>query len=547
MSHVPYDELARMRRRVVNTASLVASGIDVKERRGPSWAAHVESGTIVWNPVYSVTDQIMDDEELLVNTSHEAAHLMWTTPFANVLASREARDLQQALTNTVEDIRIERLLSERFPGFGSLKTSSNLALQALNARRGKRNDPMGFFLGLLEIEEGAEPNLDGDWLQFVEDAWPYVDKLANVESTLKIARGVVSITEELHAARRDNRSPRWSNVTTRDELLKDELQAPSKEFLDDDELAKLEAEDAHRHGTAPAFTEAMSLADLAELMLAMPGMHIDDPDLLSDLRRVSYVYGGPRNDAPLPGNGAGSRTKAANAWRDSKTKVRPQINVLSRQLTAKLRANAEDEWTPGMRRGQLDVHSARRSLTGATNIFRERHSVGGVDYAFGIGIDISYSQAHRASKLLDATVATCEAIEDAGLRLAVLTWDTTPSTIKPFDVPLSACTRVLGGDIAHPDGGTDEAPALYHMLDQFERLPRDVPRFFIQLTDGQTRNVQGAERMIEEMHGAGVHCIGVGIACPAPAHYEEQHSVDDAIELARILPQIVSTRIRVGR
>jgi cobalamin biosynthesis protein CobT len=231
-------------------------------------------------------------------------------------------------------------------------------------------------------------------------------------------------------------------------------------------------------------------------------------------------------------------------WEYAKRAVRPQINVLSRQLEAKLRHNAQDDWRSGQRRGQLEVNRAFRSLISDFAIFRDRQEIGDHEYAFLITVDRSGSQSQRIQQILESVVLVTESLERAGLPCAVIPWDTVPQGRKSFSEPLSSARDRLSRYVGRVGGGTYEAPALIIAQEEFRKVRGK--KVLITITDGQTNNPEESAALMMELEREGVSCLAISVKCAVPRHYRHSIRIEDAAELSRILPTFIAQTIRRG-
>lgn len=575
-------DMLRIRRRVRHTASLVSTTGPIRERPGPNWAANYRERLIYWRPTDPFTRELMDDDEILMNTVHEAGHLNWTGGYVTPDGFNRLRF--HRLWNAVEDIRIERLMSREFPGFVSVRMNSNTRCHEFHAQADVSTYSLHDQVWLSWM--GYEENLGGLGSQAAQDfasaTWPQISRVANSHDSAQVAEGIAAVFEEMEKAVEENRAPDVANLPDGwDEFGLDELtDHPSRSKLPETEEdgTLSDAPDMLGEGgdgTGPAMQSDDDFDELepppGELTADLPGMPIaifagmahDAEDGSDGEQFLIAVFHDERQEEdrsqqdaqvlvnPHMGHGSGEPTNnpSMRPWQNAHDVMRPHINVLTRQIAAKLRTNADDEWEPGLRKGALDMHRAPSSLTGNTRIFRDRHAVGSLDYNFGLGVDVSSSQSSRSRKILEAVVLILTSLENNDLGNCCIPWDDSPGVMKPIGRPLKRFAPYLAGAITNCINGTYEAPSLVAMIDEFAKTSRTATNVFIQITDGQTMGPGESIQLVEELEAMGVYCIGIGVGCSAPHHYETNgkgYSIRKAEELVTLFPSIVNRVIKRG-
>jgi hypothetical protein len=541
--------LRRIRTAVKQTASLVATGGPIFEEPGPNWAASLQERRIFWRPTKPMGGTYSANE-LLALIGHEAAHINWSGGW-DVPPSFDP-DKFHRFVNAGEDIRIERLLGLDLPGFPGAKQElydNAMKHHKDHAEKLSLIDQVG--LSYLGIENGAGPVGSEDAKKFAEATWPKVNRICNANSTERMARMLEAIYKELNQAENQDRSPDPSNIpgdcdaggSDSPSENPERSPIPSKEELEQAKQArqKLERDSIGRLSTKDLLKEMKKGANDQSTKDRIQRLIDREQEAEDQGERAKTMQGGHK-----PGEEHGNYRPDEMIWDGAVDRMRPNINSLSKRLQATLRTNAESDWEPGQRKGQLDPSQAWRSLTGDMNVFRTPTQIGARDYTFAVTIDRSSSQCDVAEELLDATALICEGIERAGLGLFAIPWDRGPHVHKPFGQPLKEYKGVLGGAVGRPSGGTYEAPALV-IAQQALRTVSSGHKILITITDGATSNQPESETVLAELEHEGVRCIGISVnADYDPTHYPRRFNVPSPAELTQLLPRLVNEQVRKG-
>jgi flagellar biosynthesis GTPase FlhF len=223
------------------------------------------------------------------------------------------------------------------------------------------------------------------------------------------------------------------------------------------------------------------------------------------------------------------------------------INGLANRLKAVLRHNALESPTTGHRRGRFDSGQAHRLQTGNVKVFKRPGMTGGLDYVFGLLVDVSDSMytSDEIRAASEACVLVAEALERAGLGLFVVLWGTKIVHVKPLGEPLRRHRGSLGEVFStSPGEGTVEGPALAWALDEFRLAPASAERLLIQITDGDSTDAPVAEVLLAEGENAGIKALTIRIGGEPAKHYPFGYQIEHADELARLLPKLVNATVR---
>jgi hypothetical protein len=566
-------ELIRMRRHIRLTGSLIAGG-KVLERPGENWAADLGTRTIFWRPSNPwKPSEVVTKTQLEMLTAHESFHLLWTGGFDTPEYANA--QMFHRMWNAVEDLRIERIGAREFPGWVRKANRVNREAVEFHSRGVKEYKLFDqVWLKWMSLEVGITSfPCSAEARDFATETWPSISRIANSDSSEAVARGIEPVYFELLEAQKEKREINAGNLpysfegeNGNDTLVEDPIKTPlySETQLErlkqwHEEMARMKAQ--RKRATTPRpKADRAHLMDIEELLEAMCRESQFEGNVTPELQRMlQELQFDSMNDMTAttkienpqqPLEGAAPRNLSHNnvAWDSAKMTVRPLINTLARKWTTTLRQNAQDDWEPNLRRGQLDSSQAFRSMQGNMNIYRDRHSLGAVDYTFWVTVDVSSSQRSRARELLRGVVLIVESLERAGLKVGLQTWNTTPGIVKmPYD-SIEQFRGIIGSTIDRPYGNTYEAPALLTAYDALEKVKGD--RVLITLTDGKTQGRAESQDVLEALKDMGVSCLGVGIGLGIKledmGHYEHAMHVDSADELLVQLPKFVDTRIRRG-
>lgn len=540
-----------LRQHVKQIASLVTTGYNITESPGAMWGADLTDRVIYWRATSSTPpNDILNSDELL----HEITEKAFNIRFSGRWKLPEDADPLEfwRFISAMESMRVGRLAGEEFASFSKIAQAhrqKELRWHFDEAEGYSRLDQV--LLSYMALEYGMEPLGTKENRDFAKDTWEMgVSRTVNAASTGSMASMLEAIYNEIKDADEQGRAPSAANIPS--DFADDGADSPSSTPSKDPEEG---GEDEQSLGDHSEFQKLMGMAQSSTTQEAQDRLTEALQQEIHNIQQgaaISHMMTGEptggQDVSELMGQHAGMISvdnPGTSRWEQAKQDVRPQINVLARQLESKLQHNAQDDWRSGQRRGQLEVNRAFRSLISDFSIFRDRTEVGEHDYNFLIAVDRSGSQGSRIGKILESVVLVVESLERAGLRNAVIPWDTVPQSRKGFMDPLSHEMKDrVGSYVSRTGGGTYEAPVLIIAQEEFRKVRGR--KVLITITDGQTNNPDESERLMAELESEGVVCLAISVKCAVPRHYRHSIRIDDVSDLSRLLPTFVAQTIRRG-
>lgn len=588
--------LRKLRQRVAHTANIVSTTGRINERPGEIWQANMETRTIEWTPTFPLPPHdFLNDDDIMYLVAHEASHCnksgLYDPDKLRIPKGKQARF--HRFVNAIEDVRVDRLSALEFGGFRPAKEQIDLRIRDFHLAE---SHPEEWSLidqialnAIFSHDLGLEPFGSDEGKKLSAEVWPMIDRIANLDSTAAVARGIAKlflevdkIDEEQQAQQQPGQGQPQPGKGMPGEGQPGQGQAgdgqpgdgsgqPGDQPGDGAGEPKLQSNDPTAGKANPSQHPAQSegkpetkpLPFGEEIKGIGEDAHGDKAKnaIKGATREMEANQQENADAAAMQGNtdvDAGG-TRAGNAyrglvtteqegarmWDAARDAMRQPINALANRLKATLQTNAADSWSGGHRRGRLHSSKAYRASAGNPRIFRKREAIGDIDYTFGILVDRSSSMRGKATPTLYATVLIAEALEKANLGCVIVSWNMHPVAIKPMGGSIAKHKGELGSAIGKPAGGTYEAPALLIAYDEFKRA-RSGHRMVFTITDGETAKINESRQLIQELRDLGVKSVSIGVGYPPASYYDEQLEVADAAELARILPRFINSIVRKG-
>jgi len=603
MPSVSALDLRRLRDQVRYTASLLSGFRPVYEQLHVLWACDFHERVIYWRPTSPVPPfDVMSPRDILFLIAHESGHLNftggWDVPDDWKLNKRMAF---KGFLNAVEDIRIERLMGVQFPGFEEIRRPVNNSFLKFHEGSGGEDYAVWHQVGLnwIAIENNDKATIGHkESKKFAEDLWPEITRIANADSTQDLSVPLIPIFEMLWQEQDEEEQQKKKDGEPQGNYggsLGDPQEGSGGgEGSSEGEGGKGESKDGQSGGgkksdqfkgigqgdpfndepskdprnDRPFDTDTMTREEQLK--------QIERDSKGAGKRKVGEALAGERQareqakednrkvqgNSPQDGEGgieagtepAGYR-KPSNHWALAKDRMDPKIRALSHRLRTVLKNNAMSNWQEGQRRGRLNSHRAYKSQV-SPRIMRKRHSIGSLDYTFGIINDTSGSMqspqipymgknAKLAMVALDATVLVAEALDKANLPYFLIEHCTRLHTVKKFDDKLRPLAENVGADIALSSGGTYEAPALIVAQEEFRKVRSGHKMLFV-ISDGHTSGIDESVQLVQEMLREGVHVVALGLGIDPPAHHPVRIRVDDLSHLPEMLPKLINEVVRKG-
>lgn len=193
-------ELRRKRKRIRTTLNLVGDGQRITEKPGSWWKANMETRQVEWTPTlpFSPFSQI-DDDAIRVLCAHESSHIKWSGLYTVKRIPTRQAGMFHRFVNAIEDIRVDRLSTRQFAGFGDAMVTWRLQMRAMHG-----NHPQGWCLvdavGM-NAKFSLELGLDPEGTDLAQAAsirlWPRLTRIANLRSTQEVATALEPIFLEL--------------------------------------------------------------------------------------------------------------------------------------------------------------------------------------------------------------------------------------------------------------------------------------------------------------------------------------------------------------
>lgn len=515
----------RLRRMVRQTASLVSPGRKVKERLHSFWACDFEKRVILWTPISPIPgEEFIDGDTALWVIAHEAGHLEHTGTWTNPDGIKKNDQQYHRWVNTIEDVRMERLVAKDFPGFGSIrKERLNHVMRDLHAPKISEYNA----LGQAEISIFARDcgfdldgfDLDDKVREWIERRWDALEKIIDsAPSTDDLQRLAYPFYKELLSLTKRGK----------DADMSDDIQESADEADGMGESLPFISIGGDSEGRSSGQEVIQILIDENEDAREEHYEAIGEGEAIAN----AFGYGDDSICAGDPGTHAGTGSSPVidrnglNRWNDSVARNRSTINLLAHQLKMVLVANAQERWRGSQRRGVFDGRKAWKTSYGNNRVFRRQQDVGGHNYVVGIMPDVSYSMDYvekaSGAPILDPVVIIAEACEKAGIEWFVVAWDDMVKAVKPVRMKLDNNTRARLGNAIHPSGGTTEPVMMVEVENQLRNAtPGSVPILFT-ITDGDTNGIDEVEEILREMTlKMGIHDISIylGNSGKRPRHH----------------------------
>jgi len=536
---------------VRQTASLVSGHDRIKEKQGEKWACIPELRIITWRPTNPYKPElVLSDEEAMWLTIHEAAHLEVSGSYD----SPEWPDVDdperfRRFVNFVEDIRIERWAKRRFPGTVDVCHRFNKYFDQLllNTVADPTNPDMHLVdqvsFGYLNMAEDLLVWGSEESREFVAKTWDEIEQIClTSKSTAEVASRVLPIYQQIMEDPPPTAPQKSPASSPQGEAVGGGADGEPNEDGEEGDDGMYRSSDKEGNPF-----RGMSLDELLNAIAKDAG-----PEVARKLRdSAQSEKKEQRNAGNLAAQGIGldASTERGDSrdWDNAKSEMRGHINTLSRRLQTRLRHNEQDTYSRKLKRGSFDGSKAHRSLRGDNRIFKKKIQIGRADYDFVLTFDCSGSQAPRVKEMLKSAVVASEAIERAGMGLSMITWDSGMRHFKPWNSPISRVKSRMGWDLMHADGGTVEGYALRVAEDLIRpRLNMGRKVVLITMTDGMTSAPEESKAIMADLKRKGVQSVGIGVMYAAPQHYDIKLSVNNAEELAGVLPGILKQVVKRG-
>lgn len=465
--------------------------------RGPTayWNHKAKKVVVNVDRFPAADDDLVEWAWLRAKAYHELGHVLftWYEQAREKLAKEEAHHPQAflALTNVLEDGKVERLMRERFRGVGPY-LDWNLAMFRATAR----GELTPLTKLALYVRDPGHPQAT-----FPDKFAPWKDDIDDViaqESSRPIQELALTIDHELYDA--DRREPeeldqhRWCHAPgdkdDADARTPDPFGGP--EPVEDDEGRSKEGADA---GLEPADDGD----DLTHESGDVPGTGDSPADLLDDetwdkLRDRAEqdrekAHERVRNLDPETPDSVGYNSPTPAKNQDIQDTERGLANRLAAELRSLHVEARRNKYRPD-EHGRLDTHNLARGLAGGrANVRRTRGR--DKNLAVAMLLDTSGSMGSRIGVAGKAARATRYALCKAGIPTLAATFDTAVDGYAAFPTHIRTA------------GGTDFTPPYTLAGTWFDQRPdEDEHRLVILVSDGCSYASRDVIEHLKEHHDA---------------------------------------------
>jgi len=453
-------------------------------------------------------------------TLHEASHAAITRYQAMVPRQALQQSWLRLLLNVVEDCRIEEWMQRRLPGCTPwVKAYNDRLFGRMRAR--PRPDALlaRYSIGLLcRWWFGEWPaDLGQPVSAALEASWPAVQRA--------IAAQPPATRVELPSLAWHY----WSSPVCRAFVARDAQHAPDSWEI----LVRL----AQYRCWAILHSEVLpAIAHLEREDRQQAHAEQANRELLAQLRAQRAPPADAEQGEPRPGQGhgwgvaagqgAGAGTRAAieralqvdpddkylQAWK----RVAPLVDELTDQLARELDKLSRSHWVPGFPSGaRLDARVAMQMEADPSwyvALWQRKSLPRRIDPAFVLVLDRSGSMhGDTMERAFEGLVLLVEVCRRLSIPADVWSFANDHKLEHSWDQGLGPeVRRQLGRLPQRCDGGTSMDGALEALRHRLPLLPhRD--RVLLVLGDGQPNDVTATRRVLRDLHGDGVACIGLGI------------------------------------
>lgn len=394
-----------------------------------------------------------------------------------------------SLFNVIEDIRIDRLGHQEYPG-GRLEEDLLVAalLQRGEARHAQPGDSPASILESYVM-------------------WRLESEVLGITSATSLAQSSEALARSTFPI---------GAVTKLDALMFEVLNCTSTaDALDLAEriYTMLEQEAAHED-ESHASLQTPPAGSLREALDADDSQHAKDlGELISaaleqkaaDVGSESFAL--PVADQMLP-------TSLSSAHVTFAEHVRASANALIQRVSGLLQAQTLSRTSPCFAGKRLDLHRLHRVAFGDSRVFRRRISGSRMDTAIQICLDRSGSMDGREIQIArEACFATALAMQSfQGVSVAVAAFpgaNSEVSRVTSFHERVDHCVPRFASLDA--DGGTPMAEAMLWAAAELLHQPRPR-RILLIITDGKYDAPRG-HRMVSALQSAGIEPIAIGVGC----------------------------------
>lgn len=517
-------------------ASVLGDSYGVKVRIGGDKA--MTDGKTIYLPALSPE---LDKETMAAARGyldHEAAHIRHTD--FDALKNAGLNKLEAWLFNAIEDWRVEKKLSEAFPGcarnFEMLikrvftgKTEAGhknpafviLDYVLLTARSWSVSD-----IDACRIEIGKfvdkkfgdlRTKIDAYLQQVPGNCESSSDAIHHAKKLEELIRGYFAKNENMNACSEELQKTRSQNDPSPVENAKGAMENPALSVSNDAIMPEAEI-------------------DQEELPLNMG-------DYLS--RALDEVAG--EDDQPgVAVAVVGEKTVQALTGEEKIEAMRSSVAIRQR-LAGLLQARNLIPFGSGIK-GKLDTRNLYRIYAGNAKVFRKNAEKTALNTAIHILLDCSSSMCGEnmalANQACYALVKTLENIRGVNLALTAFPAEKEEDSVYPV-IRHNQTTKHLTAVSAY--GVTPLGPALWWVMQEMMRL-KETRKIVFLVTDGVPTSVPAARTAIWQCQKMGIEILGIGIKSPVLSFLlpDSSISISDITELAPVMFELMRKTLLQG-
>jgi cobalamin biosynthesis protein CobT len=244
--------------------------------------------------------------------------------------------------------------------------------------------------------------------------------------------------------------------------------------------------------------------------------------------------------------------------------VSGNLNVVRRKLERSLMAKMNRTWSGGHLHGKLDAKRLVAAYRGSETVYKLRDPAPELDTAVEILVDLSGSMGgHKAKLARDVCVVLAEVLSKSGVPFEITGFNNLSKPVvvnkkgqrvvsdahalqhynpgfhryepldiyvfKSFDERFSEAKPYIAQIDVWAGGNNSDSEALLMVVPRLEaRLERR--KVFMVLSDGRpefygnsARGAHHLRKVVDDMRGRGIECIGIGIASSAVSDFYPRH------------------------
>lgn len=529
--------------------------------------AYTDGKEIVLPFIQNMSKELYDD--LNGYLDHEVAHCKFTD-FPQI--TKVINRMHKELLNAVEDVRIENLMKEEFPG-----TAFNLEPlnEKLRSRIAERWDELPFpvrtIMAIRDIMEGRAPRIDEDierYVDVVKDAAIELRKCKSTEELRVLTEEIIKrIIDEREEEKREESEgdegeessgdkdsegkgsgSKGKSDPEGDKSKGDKSKGDSEDSTADDMLTDGASEesawDDYETSVHDLVDEKIEeeLADSKKGGRVRPDKHEPAAPVWNDSPSIPVTT---KYDAETDHSAKGN----SSAYAALKREIMPLVMPIKAQLERVLKVQENAKWRVERERGMLDSRSLSKlsSQPGYRTPFKDFTKTQTNNVAVQILVDMSGSMGGRMRTAKMATIAMGEALKDLGISFEVTGFYSTPDSrvatiarsledrsrfnrmterlelhiFKSFDThSLTGIEKMFVG-AQNPDGEC----VIWAAKRLAER--KEKRKILLVLSDGEpatgdsNRGIlcSDLKNKVKAIQKSGIECIGIGIETDCVKHY----------------------------